>query len=148
MKIVVGSDHRGFKLKEYVKRKLEDRGFEVIDVGTNSVRSVDYPDFAVKACREIQQGNAERGILICGTGIGMSITANKMRGIRAALVFNESMAEMSSRHNDANVICLSASLTSEALASRLIDVWIDTPFEGGRHKRRIEKIRKIEKEGC
>ncbi len=147
MKIAVGSDHAGFPLKERIKDFLLNKGHEVLDFGTTSEDSTHYPIFAKEVSLAIQRGEAERGILVCGTGIGMSITANKFRGVRAALCLNEYMARMSRLHNDANVLCLGDRVLGEELALSIVDVWLSTPFEGGRHKRRIELIGKIES-GC
>ncbi len=147
MKIAVGSDHAGFPLKERIKDFLLNKGHEVLDFGTTSEDSTHYPIFAKEVSLAVQRGEAERGILVCGTGIGMSITANKFRGVRAALCLNEYMARMSRLHNDANVLCLGDRVLGEELALSIVDVWLSTPFEGGRHKRRIELIGKIES-GC
>ncbi len=144
MKIAIGSDHAGFELKSELKERLLKKGVELMDEGTDSKDSVDYPDFALKVCEKIINGKAERGILICATGIGMSIAANKIPGIRAALVLNEMMAERASTHNHANVICLGALFTSPEEGERLIERWLNTPFSSEeRHRRRIEKISKI-----
>ncbi len=147
MKIAIGSDHAGFPLKERIKRFLVDKGHEVIDFGTTSQNSTHYPLFAKEVSLAVQRGEAERGILVCGTGIGMSITANKFKGVRAALCFNEYMARMSRLHNDANVLCLGDRVLGEDLALSIVEVWLETPFEGGRHAKRVELIREIES-GC
>jgi len=144
MKIALACDHGGFKLKEVIKRHLKSKGIEFIDYGTYSEESVDYPDFALKAAKGIVSGEADRGIFICGTGIGISIAANKVPGIRAALCYNIYAAEMSRRHNNANVLALGGRVTGDELAKAIVDTWIETPFEGGRHERRLEKIEKIE----
>ncbi len=144
MKFVIASDHRGVKLKARLLQLLSDHGFEVEDLGPTSEESVDYPDFAVKVSKAISQKSADRGILICGTGLGMCITANKFRGVRAALCFDEVTAEMSRRHNDANVLCMSADLISEQLIARITEIFAQTEFEGGRHARRVEKIADVE----
>jgi len=147
MKIAIGCDHRGYKLKEAIKDFLKKKGIDVIDEGTFSEDSVDYPDFAKKVCLSIKNEEAQRGILICGTGIGMSITANKFRGIRAALALDEFMAEMASNHNNANVICLSAIYTTPEKGVAIVEKWLNTPFSNEeRHRRRVEKIKKIEEE--
>ncbi|MBN1496405.1 MAG: ribose 5-phosphate isomerase B [Spirochaetes bacterium] len=143
MKIGIASDHGGYALKEAVKRHFNAIDFD--DVGTHSAESCDYPDFVALLCRKIQKGELERGIVICGTGIGASITANKMRGIRAALCCNEFMAEMAKRHNNANVLALGARVLGDELAMRIIARWLDSSFEGGRHQKRLDKIDGIEK---
>ncbi len=144
MKIAIGSDHRGFPAKEHVKRFLAQMGHEVLDCGTHSDAPTDYPDYAVPVCKTIQDGKAERGVLLCGSGIGMCMTANKMRGIRAALCHDELTAEMSRRHNDANVLCLAGDLLGDELIRRIVEIWVRTAFEGGRHERRVKKIMKTE----
>ena len=144
MKFAIGSDHRGFQAKEYVKRFLSQMGHDVLDCGTHSDASTDYPDYAVPVCAAIQTGKAERGVLLCGSGIGMCMTANKMRGIRAALCHDELTAEMSRRHNDANVLCLAGDLLGDELIRRIVEVWVRTAFEGGRHERRVKKMMKTE----
>ena len=146
MKIAIGSDHAGFPLKERIKEFLLEEGHEVIDFGTTSEESTHYPLFARDVSLAVQSGEADRGILVCGTGIGMSITANKFRGIRAALCFNEYMARMSRLHNDANVLCLGDRVIGEDLALVIVEVWLKTPFEGGRHAKRVELIANIERE--
>jgi len=140
MKIAVGSDHAGFALKEHVRAYLEAAGHEVADVGTNTPESVDYPDFAAKVARMVVRGEVERGIIVCGTGIGVSMTANRFRGVRAANCTSEFAAEMTRLHNDANVLCLGERLVAPASAERIVDVFLSTPFEGGRHARRVAKI--------
>ncbi len=146
MKIAIGSDHAGFSLKEKIKEFLLHKGHEVIDFGTTSENSTHYPLFAKDVSLSVQRGEADRGILVCGTGIGMSITANKFRGVRAALCLNEYMARMSRLHNDANVLCLGDRVIGEELALSIVEVWLETSFEGGRHTKRIELISEIEKE--
>lgn len=143
MKIAIGSDHAGVKLKEIIKNNFRDVDF--VDVGTHSEESCDYPDYIGFVAREVISGAAERGIAICGTGIGASITANKYPGIRAALCTNCFMAEMSRRHNDANVLVLGARVLGEDLALRIVQTWLSSPYEGGRHQRRLDKIQAIEK---
>ena len=147
MKVAVASDHRGFQAKEHVKDLLTSAGHEVVDFGCDSPASCDYPDTGLTAASAVAQGQTERGILLCGTGIGMSITANKVRGIRAALCHDELTAEMARRHNDANVLCLPADLLGERLIRRVVEVWIQTDYEGGRHQRRLEKIADFEANG-
>ena len=143
MKIVIGSDHAGYELKLYLREMLFGL-HQVIDIGTDGPDSVDYPDYAAKAARLVASGEAERGILVCGTGIGMSIAANKICGVRAALAFDPYTAKQSRRHVDANVLALGALVTGKGLAAEIVRVWLETPFEGGRHDRRIEKIRRLE----
>jgi len=142
MKIAIASDHAGFRLKNILKNHFSEHEF--VDVGTYSEDSCDYPDYAQLAGDKVVSGEVEAGIVICGTGIGISIAANKVKGIRAALCFNEFMAEMSRRHNDANVLALGARVIGEDLAVRIADVWLKTSFEGGRHEKRVLKIVKIE----
>ena len=144
MKLVIGSDHGGIHLKEVLKQHLAERGIEVSDAGTYTEESCDYPDIAVKVCREITDGHAERGILVCGTGIGMSMAANKVKGIRAALCGDVFSATMSREHNNANVICLGERVLGPGLALSILDAWLDTEFAGGRHERRVNKIMAIE----
>lgn len=148
MRVAIGSDHRGFAAKEKIKAMLISKGHEIEDFGTDSPNSCDYPDTAYPTCKAVTEGRADVGILFCGSGIGMSIFANKVRGIRAALCHDELTAEMSRRHNDANILCLPADLIGEELTRRIIEVWLDTPFEGGRHARRVEKITKYEEIEC
>lgn len=145
MKLAIASDHGGFALKELLKNHLEERQTAVTDCGTDSEASCDYPDFAEKACRLVQEGKADFAVLICGTGIGMSMSANKMNGIRAALCGETFSAHFTRAHNDANVLCLGARVTGPGLAEMILDTFLDTPFEGGRHQRRIDKIADIER---
>ena len=144
MRIAVASDHRGVQLKEKVIAVLRGLGHEVDDDGACGGESVDYPDFAAIVARKVSDGVAQRGVLICGTGIGMAIAANKFRHVRAAPCTDEVTAEISRRHNDLNVLCLSADLLSSRVVERMVQVWINTEFEGGRHLRRIEKIEALE----
>lgn len=146
MRIAIASDHRGFQLKEKVLAMVRGKEHEIEDDGTLSDESVDYPDFAAIVAMKVSNGQIDRGILICGTGIGMAIAANKFRGVRAAACNDEVTAEMSRRHNDANVLCLSADLLSPRVVERMVEIWIDTEFEAGRHLRRVEKIRQLEEE--
>lgn len=146
MKIVLGSDHRGVDAKRRLMEMLRNDGHEVTDVGPADGESVDYPDYAAFVAQQVSQGRADRGILICGTGIGMCITANKFRGVRAAPCHDSVTAEMSRRHNDANVLCLSADLLGDDLIDRMVKIFLETKFEGGRHARRVEKILKIEED--
>jgi RpiB/LacA/LacB family sugar-phosphate isomerase len=140
MKIAVGSDHAGFELKEYVKAILLERQETVTDVGTNGTESVDYADFGLKVAELVSRGEAEKGILVCGTGIGMSIVANKVKGVRASLIFDLYTAIQSRRHLDANILVLGGRVTGKGLAEEIVRAWLDTPFEGGRHQKRIDKI--------
>jgi len=144
MRISLGSDHGGYELKEAVKKYLTSRGHDVEDVGCNGLDSADYPDHGAPAARAVATGECARGILICRSGIGMSIVGNKIAGVRAALCLDEEMAELSRRHNDANVLVLSGGQTPPARACRIVDVWLRTAFEGGRHGRRVDKIREME----
>lgn len=144
MKIAIGSDHAGFVLKEQLRDRLKSQGHDVVDFGTNSTDSVDYPDFAEKVGDAVVHGQAERGILVCSSGVGMSIAANKINGVRAALGVSEEEVSYVRRHNDANVLAIGAKYTEPGLAEKISDVFLSTEFEGGRHARRIEKIKKIE----
>jgi ribose 5-phosphate isomerase B len=146
MKIAIGSDHRGYEAKRHIVALLQELNHEVLDVGPASKESVDYPDYAFQVAQAVSEGRVERGILICGTGIGMCIAANKVRGVRAAPCHDSITAEMSRRHNDANVLCLSADLLGEELMGRMIRIWLATEFEGSRHARRVEKIARFEAE--
>jgi ribose 5-phosphate isomerase B len=147
MRIAIGSDHRGFDVKRRILATLKQLGHEVNDLGTESNDSVDYPDFAFQVAKAVSASQVERGILVCGTGIGMCIAANKVKGVRAAPCHDSITAEMSRRHNNANVLCLSADLLGEELIDRMVRIWLQTEFEGGRHARRVEKIGRIE-QGC
>ena len=140
MKIAVGSDHAGYELKEILKEHLISLGHEVQDFGTHSVESVDYPDFGIAVGEAVSEGRFERGIVCCGSGIGISISANKVRGVRCALCYEPLAAEMSRRHNDANVLALGGRMTSPEIARKIVDIWLSTSFESGRHQRRIDKI--------
>ncbi|MFO8102274.1 MAG: ribose 5-phosphate isomerase B [Dehalococcoidia bacterium] len=140
MRIALGSDHAGFDLKEAVKRFLAEKGHTCEDFGCDDTSSVDYPDFAFAVADAVAEGRCERGVLICGSGIGMSMTANKVRGIRAALCHDVSGATMCRQHNDANILCLGGRVTEESLAKEIVDVFLNTDFEGGRHARRLEKM--------
>jgi ribose 5-phosphate isomerase B len=140
MKISVGADHRGFIYKERIKELLSKQGYEVADFGTDSVESVDYPDFSVKVGNSVASGETDFGVLVCGSGIGVCITANKVKGIRSVNVCNEKMAEMGRRHNNANVICFGQDCLSFDIVERALNTFLTTQFEGGRHERRVEKI--------
>ena len=144
MKIVVGSDHAAYELKEAIKEKLIGEGHEVIDVGCDSTESVDYPKYGHAVGRTVASGEAERGIAVCGSGIGISIACNKVPGIRAALCTSVEMAEMCRRHNNANVVCMGARMISQELAFDIIDKWMTTDFEGGKHLRRINEIEDLD----
>ena len=142
--IAIGSDHGGYELKNHIIKHLKEKGIELNDVGCFSEDSVDYPDIAEKVCAEINEGRAERGILICGTGIGISIAANKIKGIRAALCSDVYSAKMCRQHNNANVICLGGRVTGRELAFMIVDTYLNEQFEGGRHQKRIDKIHTLE----
>ncbi len=145
MKIALASDHRGFDFKKHVASLLTQMGHSVMDFGTDkNSESVDYPDYGLKAARAVGSRECERGILICGTGIGMSLVANKVKGVRAAVCHNLYTVEMSRRHNDSNVLCIGADVVTEELLEQKIKLWLETPFDGGRHARRVEKIMELE----
>src|SRR5437764_2022091 len=146
MKIAIGSDHRGYDAKRRIVSLLQQLGHEVLDLGPEGSESVDYPDFAFQVARAVGEGRVDRGILICGTGIGMCIAANKVPGVRAAPCHDSITAEMSRRHNDANVLCVSADLLGDELIDRMLRIWLETEFEGGRHARRVDKILRFEEE--
>ncbi|MBM4106452.1 MAG: ribose 5-phosphate isomerase B [Phycisphaerae bacterium] len=145
MKIALGSDHRGIMAANALMGHLRPEGHEVEVLGETSGKSCDYPDSAWQVCQAVSSGRADRGILLCGTGIGMCIAANKVPGIRAALAPDELSARLSRSHNDANVLCLSADLIGQTLVKRIVDLWLTTPFDGGRHQRRLGKIQLIER---
>lgn len=136
----IAVDHGGFTLKQAIKEELEAAGCQVLDLGTDTEESVDYPDFAEKLVAAIEAGDAQRGVLVCGTGIGISIAANRHNGIRAALCYDEETAMLARQHNDANVLCLGGRKTDEPLARRLVKLFLETEFEGGRHARRVGKL--------
>ncbi len=144
MKIALGCDHGGFSLMAEIKKHLDEKGVEYVDFGTFSEESCDYPDYAEKAARAVASGECNRGILVCGTGIGISIAANKVHGIRCALCANCFSAEMCRRHNNANMMSLGERVTGPGLALKMVDIFLDTPFDGGRHERRVAKIMAIE----
>jgi ribose 5-phosphate isomerase B len=146
MKIPIGSDHAGFELKEQIKTMLTERGFEVVDVGTYTSDAVDYPDYAAKVAKSIQEGTYERGILLCGSGEGVCITANRFNHVRAALIWNTEVAVTSRTHNDANILCYPAKYVDIATAERILDIFLNTPFEGGRHERRVQKMTQLPNE--
>ena len=145
-KVLIASDHAGFNGKEVIKKTLEEMGLEYLDLGTNSMESVDYPDYAERVAKGVASGEAERGILVCGSGIGMEITANKVAGVRAALVWNEETARLARQHNDANVVAIGERTTPLGTIDQIIRAFLTTDFEGGRHERRIEKISRLEEE--
>lgn len=144
MKIAIASDHAGWENKEQLKLWLEQAGHQIEDYGTSSQTSCDYPDFAIQVSHAVANHHAEFGILICGTGIGMSITANKISGIRAAVCVNEEMAKLSREHNNCNVLCLGARLTNIADMKKIAEIWLNTTFEAGRHQKRLDKICALE----
>jgi len=146
MRIAVGTDHRGYSIRSKVIELVERLGHEVEDLGTFSSDAVDYPDIASLVSQKVSRGEVDRGILVCGTGLGMCIAANKFHGVRAAPCHDDLTAEMSRRHNDTNILCLSADLLGERLIDRMVELWLSTPFEGGRHARRVEKIRELERQ--
>jgi ribose 5-phosphate isomerase B len=150
MRIAIGSDHRGFEAKRRLVVLLQNLGHEVTDMGACNEESSDYPDFAFEVAKAVGEKRVERGILICGTGIGMCIAANKVVNVRAAHCHDSITAEMSRRHNDANILCLSSDLLGDELIDRMIKIWLETDFEGGRHARRVEKIARFEQaqQGC
>lgn len=140
MKIAVGSDHAGFEYKKTVLSWLESHGYECSDMGPYNEEAVDYPDYARKVALSVSGGESDQGVLLCGTGIGVSISANKVRGIRAALVCNPEFATLARQHNNANVICFSARFTDQSAIEKSLENWFSTAFEGGRHERRVNKI--------
>lgn len=144
MKIGIGSDHGGFELKEYIKRYLEKQEIEYIDYGTNSTESVDYPDYGKKVAEAVVGGEVDRAIVICGTGIGISIACNKVKGIRCALCGDTYSARMSRAHNNANILALGGRVIGMDLAIEIVSAWLNSEFEGGRHEKRVIKISEIE----
>lgn len=144
MKISIGADHAGFELKEQLRRRLLAEGHDVTDRGTASLESTDYPDYAASVADDVGTGHAERGILVCSTGVGMSIAANKVAGVRAALGWNEDEVRLTREHNDANVLALGAKYIDAEKAGQLVDLFLTVPFSGGRHQRRIQKIATLE----
>jgi ribose 5-phosphate isomerase B len=139
-RIPIASDHAGFELKEKLRRALEEAGFEVEDVGTHSPSSTDYPDYAHPVAQEVSSGEVKRGVLLCGTGLGMSYVANRYPHVRAAVAWSPEVAELARKHNDANILVLPARFLSEEDGVRILRTWLETPFEGGRHERRVDKI--------
>lgn len=140
MKISIGSDHAGYAYKEEIKKYLSKKGFEMIDVGTNSTDSCDYPDFGKEAAKKVASGEATYGIVVCSSGEGISIAANKIKGVRCGLAYNDDVARLIRQHNDANMIAFGASFMSLEDVLKRIDIFLTTPFEGGRHERRVNKI--------
>jgi ribose 5-phosphate isomerase B len=145
MKIALGSDHRGYKVKDKIKKHLEKAGHQITDFGTNSEESVDYPEFAFKVGEGVAKKKFDRGILVCWTGIGMCIAANKVKGVRAASCLSREAAQLTREHNDSNVLCISAKFTPEDHLFEIVDTWLKTEFEGGRHIPRVKKITDYEK---
>lgn len=144
--IALGADHAGFEEKEKLKPFLEELGVKFVDMGTDSAESVDYPDFAKKVADGVASGEFDEGLLVCGSGTGMAIAANKVHGIRAAVAWNEDIARLARQHNDVNVLSVAARFTSDDEIKKIVKAWFDADFEGGRHERRVEKITEIEKE--
>jgi len=145
MKLAIGSDHAGLDLKNQVIALLKQKGIQVEDYGTNNEESADYPDYGMQVAEVVSKGKVDRGILLCGSGIGMSIVANKFPKVRAALCYDTETARLSRQHNDANVLVMGGRLLKEAQAMEIVKIWLETKFEGGRHARRIQKIHEIEK---
>lgn len=140
MRVAIGSDHRGRRYKDEIKAHLERLGHTVADMGTDQEGSVDYPDYARKVARSVSTGENDRGVLVCSTGIGMSMAANRFKGVRAALCLNMKMAQLARRHNDANVLCLGQDLVPEQDVTGIVDEWLTREFEGGRHERRVKEL--------
>jgi ribose 5-phosphate isomerase B len=146
VKVAIGSDHAGFELKEHIRRLLEGRGYALTDAGTNSETSVDYSDFGLKVAQLVSEGSADKGVLICGTGMGMSVVANKVKGIRASLAQDLYTAIQSRKHLDSNILVLGARVIGQGLAEEIVKAWFETDFEGGRHEGRVAKIKAWEQE--
>jgi ribose 5-phosphate isomerase B len=144
-KIILGSDHAGFPLKETIKQYLADMGYTITDVGTDCTESVDYPDFGIRVASRVSAGEFDRGILVCGSGVGMDIVANKFPHIRAVIGLDEETVRLSRQHNNTNILVLAGRRTDQALAKSITRVWLNTEFEGGRHQRRLDKIGELEK---
>jgi ribose 5-phosphate isomerase B len=145
-KILIASDHAGFELKEQLERALGELGFDVQDLGTDSTESTDYADYAHPLAQKVSGGEVQRGVLLCGTGLGMSYTANRYPHVRAAVAWNPEIAKLSREHNDSNVLVVPARFVTEAQGVAILRTWLDTPFEGGRHARRVDKIEKTDSE--
>lgn len=143
MKIAMASDHGGYALKEVIKAYLKDKGIDVLDLGTDSEESVDYPEFGQACGQAVANGEADRGIVCCGTGIGISMAANKVKGVRCALCTDVAMAEMTRKHNDANMIAMGGRTTTDENAIAMVEAWLTTEFEGGRHQRRVDKLNEM-----
>lgn len=146
MKIAIGADHAGFEEKEKLKKTLDEIGVEYEDLGTNSIDSVDYPDFGAKVGRAVASGEFEQGIIVCGSGIGIAMAANKIHGVRAAQAWNEETARLARQHNDANVLSIGARVIAEEEIPKIVKAWFDAKFEGGRHAKRVDKISELENE--
>ncbi|MBM3739069.1 MAG: ribose 5-phosphate isomerase B [Acidobacteria bacterium] len=146
MKIAIAADHAGFNLKQVLRERLIAQGHQVEDLGTDSLDSVDYPDFAAAVGRRVSSGEAERGVLVCSSGVGMSMAANKIRGVRAALAYDAEEVRVTRAHNDANVLAIGARFSSQPAAEQMLDVFLATGFDGGRHSRRIQKMKQLEQE--
>ena len=144
MTIAIGADHAGFSLKEGLREALSKQGYEIVDFGTASDQSTDYPDYAAKVARAVARGDADFGLLVCSTGVGMSIAANKVRGVRAALAYNPEEVGLTRAHNDANVLAIGAKYTTLDQAKEMVGVFLSTPFDGGRHERRVNKMMALE----
>ncbi len=144
MRIAVGSDHRGSEMRGKLVELLMRLGQEVVDVGSHGSEPIDYPDIAAQVGRSVAKGEVDRGILICGSGLGMCIAANKIAGVRAAPCYDDVTAELSRRHNDLNILCLSGDMLGDRLVDRIVEIWLSTPFDGGRHARRLAKISAME----
>ena len=144
MKISMACDHGGLELKLLIKKHLEDRGFTVVDFGTDSLSSCDYPDYAEPAARAVASGECDRGIVVCTTGIGVSIVANKVKGVRCALLSDTVSARLTRLHNDTNMMALGQGIVGQKLALEIVDIWLDTAFEGGRHQNRVDKINRLD----
>jgi ribose 5-phosphate isomerase B len=144
MRIAIACDHRGFTVKQTLKIWLQERGHQVMDLGTHTDQACDYPDMALAAGMSIFNGEADRAVLVCGTGIGMSIVVNKVPGVRGALCHDQVTAELARRHNDANCLCLPGDMLTDGVAMQIVEAWLETPFEGGRHERRLKKIQEFE----
>jgi ribose 5-phosphate isomerase B len=147
-RIIIGTDHGGFELKEILKAYLTGQGVQVTDVGTDSDQPVDYPEIGMEVAQRVSSGEFDKGILLCGSGVGMTIVANKFPCVRAALCLDEETACLSRRHNDANILSLAGRKTDAETAKKIVSLWLDTAFEGGRHSRRLLKIRDLEKRIC
>lgn len=143
-KIVVGADHAGFELKTHLVEHLKENGYDVLDVGTDSEESVDYPDYAVKVAEAVVSGRAGRGLLVCGSGLGVAIAANKIAGVRAVTANTVELARLSKQHNDANVLAVGSRIVEPSVAEEILDSWLDMEYEGGRHQRRVDKITQLE----